>query len=555
MFQRRLTVILTATLALMLMAGTAMAQGAKKYAVTPFEYNGPKKFSYFPKAFQASLNSDLEWPGHAESAPDSLVEELKAPTSQGEAINTMRASGLDYIVTGTIAILDKEATLSMKAYGVDGSSWTQKGQMGIDEITPWLDEQSKAIMGEVFHRPGYSTTDQEVKAEKTKDIVQTGPTNPQFIQAEEREFSAASLNPQFRYEGGTGSVGRWRSQTLRFNSSNMVVGDVNGDGKNEVVLLTNVGISVYVFENGKLKHLDNLEVAPKTQFLRAELMDLDGDNIPEIIVGSIQTYSRKKLLAPEITVKSHILSFKKGKLEYLLKNYRKFLGVLRTPPTYSPVLVVQDKGEPQVFTNKINEAIFKNGDITKGPAIPRPEYANIYNMTYLPDGFGYKVIVLDDYHRIKVYDQTLEKLSSSDVDRYNSSGIGVEYSERLAGMGPGMGDGKIATYNVPFRMITAPLSKKNQYELLVNKDLSIAAQVFERFTYFSQGEIHSLAWDGVGMNLAWKTRRIKGQVSDVALADINNDGKDQLVVLLNTFPGGMGFTNRKTVVLAYDLNM
>ncbi len=122
-------------------------------------------------------------------------------------------------------------------------------------------------------------------------------------------------------------------------------------------------------------------------------------------------------------------------------------------------------------------------------------------------------------------------------------------------MGPGMGDAKINTYNIPFRMIAASLSKKGKYELLVNKDLSLAAQFFERFTYYSQGEIHALAWDGVGMNLAWKTRRIKGQVSDVNLADINNDGKKQLVVLLNTFPGGMGFTNRKTVVLAYDLNM
>ncbi len=177
-------------------------------------------------------------------------------------------------------------------------------------------------------------------------------------------------------------------------------------------------------------------------------------------------------------------------------------------------------------------------------------------MTYLPDGEGYKYAVLDNFHRLKMYDQTMEKLSSSGDDRYNSSGVGIETSERLAGMGAGTStDAKIATYNVPFHMVAAKLGKSKKYELLVNKDLSIAAQFFSRFTYYSQGEIHALAWDGVGMNLAWKTRRIKGQVADIALADLNNDGRKQLVVLLNTFPGGLGFSNRKTVVLAYDLNM
>ncbi|MBU4380162.1 MAG: VCBS repeat-containing protein, partial [Proteobacteria bacterium] len=163
--------------------------------------------------------------------------------------------------------------------------------------------------------------------------------------------------------------------------------------------------------------------------------------------------------------------------------------------------------------------------------------------------------VLDDFHRLKVYGQTMERLSSTDDDTYNSSGIGIETSDRPLGMGPGAVDSKTTTFNVPFRMLATSLTQKGKYELLVNKDLSIAAQVFERFNYYTQGEVHALTWDGVGMALSWKTRRIKGQVSDIAVADLNNDGKMELCVLLNTFPGGMGFTNRQTVVLAYDLNI
>jgi len=555
MLNRRFTVIVTTMVATLLLASFALAQGTKKYAVMPFEYNGPQKYAYFPKAFQASLNNDLEWAGHVEPASDTVVEGIKAPKGQGEAINTLRSTGLDYLVSGSITILGKEATLTMKALGVDGNSWERKGQMGIDEITPWLDGQSKAIMGDVFNRPGYASAEQVDKKEASTPLKKAGPTNAQFIQAENDQFQAATLNPQFRYEGGTENTGRWRSQTFRFSSTSMVVADGDGDGQNEVFILNNTGISAFRFKDGKLQLLESIKLTPSTKYIRLEAADVTKDGIPELIVGSYQVYYRNQLKAPEGTVKSYIFSFEGGKFKQLVSNYRKFLGVLRTPPTYTPTLVTQAKGQRHLFEKHIYEAHYKDGKIITGQRIATPEYGNIYNMIYLPDELGYKYIVLDDFHRLKVYDQTLEKLSSSDEDRYNSSGVGIDTSERPLGMGPGMGDDKINTYNIPFRMIAASLSKKGKYELLVNKDLSIAAQFFQRFTYFSQGEIHALAWDGVGMNLAWKTRRIKGQVADIGLADINNDGKKQLVVLLNTFPGGMGFTNRKTIVLAYDLNL
>lgn len=554
MLNRRFAVTMTALLAVVLLAGPGLAQNAKKFVVLPFTYNGPQKYSYFPKAFQASLNNDLEWAGHAEPAGDAIVDGLKAPSGKGEALSTLRSSGADYLISGTITILNKEATLSMTATGLDGAYWEQSGQMGIDEITPWLDEQSKAIMGDVFNRPGYGTA---LQASKEKDIVDKSgaPTNSAFIQATDDQYKADTLNPQFRYEGGTQNVGRWRSQTLRYYSTSMIVADGDNDGQNEVFILHSTGISAYRFKDGKLQHLDTMEMTPNTHYLRLEAADLNRDDIPELIVATYQTYYRSQLKAPEGYAKSHILSFENGKFEYILKGYKNFLGTLQMPPSFKPILVSQRKGDRALFSSKVKEAYLKDGDIVTGQTIGTPEFGNIYNMVYLPDGLGYKYVVLDDFNRLKVYSQSMERLSSSDDATYNSSGIGLETSDRQRGMGPGQTDEKVNVYNVPIRMLTASLSTKGKYELLVNKDLSIAAQVFERFKYYSQGEIHSMVWDGVGMNLAWKTRRIKGQVCDIALEDLNNDGKKQLCVLINTFPGGMGFTKRKTVVLAYDLNM
>jgi len=555
MNKKLLGILLAALTATLLLAAPGMAQDVKKFAVLPFSYNGPQKYAYFPKAFQASLRSDLEWSGHVVPAGDEATKDLAAPKSKADALNITKSAGLDYIVSGSIAILDKEATLTLQAYTVDGSTWTKTGQMSIDEITPWLDEQSKAIQGDVFNRPGYSTTEKTAKKEDMRAAPEgAAPINSSFVPADD-QYQAASLNPQFRYEGGTEDTGRWRSQTFRFFSTSMAVGDADGDGKNEVFILHKTGISAFRFEEGKLKLLDSLELSPSTQYIRVSMVDVDKNNIPELVVASYQTYYRSQTKAPEGWVKSHILSFAGDKFKYVVQNYNQFLGVMRMPPTYMPVLVSQRKGQRGVFDPRINEAYVKGDSIELGQSFPVPPLGNVFSMVYLPDGLGYKFAVLDDYHRLKVYSQTLERLSDSGDDRYNSSGVTIETADKAVGMGPGTTDDKSNIYNVPFRMIAASLSKNGKYELLANKDLSVAAQVFERFTYFSQGEIHSLAWDGVGLNLAWKTRRIKGQVSDIALADLNNDGKKQLCVLVNTFPGGMGFANRKTVVLAYDLNL
>jgi hypothetical protein len=549
MANRQFNITLFALLATLLLAGPALAQNTKTFAVLPFSYTGPKMYSYFPKAFQASLSNDLEWIGHVEPTTTSLSE-TTSPNGKGEALNTLKGLGVNYLVTGTISIIDKNANLGIEVLSSDGKLWSKKGQMKIDEITPWLDVQSRTIMGDVFNRPGYSTAE---AAKNQDDLKQSEtPTNSAFIMAKNSGgYQTEKLNPQFRYEGGTQNIGRWRSQTLRFSSYSMVVTDGDGDGQNEIFILQKSAISAYRYKQGKIEHLETFKMAPNLTNIRLEAADLDRDGVPELVVGAYQVEAKNGIKAPEGNPKSSILSFNGGKFKYIVKKYNKFLGVLRIPPTYMPILAAQKKGQRTLFNQYISEAYIKGDSIQLGQKIQHPPFGNVYNMTYLADGLGYKYLIINNKHKIVTYSQTFERLNETD-ESFNSSGTVVVTADTMVGMGPGVTDERRITYNIPFRMLTGLLSSKTKYEVLANKNLSATAQVFESYKYFTQGEIHSMVWDAVGLNLAWKTRRIKGQVSDMALADINNDGKKQLCVLINSF-AGIGYSNRKTVVLAYDL--
>ena len=157
--------------------------------------------------------------------------------------------------------------------------------------------QSKAIMGDVFHRPGYTAAE---TAKSEDDLKRTaGPTNSAFIMAQDDHYKTDTLNPQFRYEGGTENMGRWRSQTLRFSSYSMVVTDGDGDGKNEIFILQKEGIAAYREKEGKLALLDNFKLASNLMNIRLEAADLDKDGLPEFIIGAYQFEPKSGIKAPE----------------------------------------------------------------------------------------------------------------------------------------------------------------------------------------------------------------------------------------------------------------
>jgi hypothetical protein len=550
MARRPVITVLTALAAALLLAVPAMAQGAKTYAVLPFVYNGPQKYEYFSKAVQASLENDLEWLGHAEPTTKSL-QSVGTPKNKSAALNSLRGLGIDYLMYGEIAILDRKAHLRIDAVSADGNSWQKKGEMDIDAMTGWLDAQAKLLQGDVFNRPGYGTVE---KKKVEQNTVQTmAPTDSPFITGDGKPFQSAALNPQFRYEGGTESTGRWRSQTLPFYSFGMYVADGDADGRNEIFILQESSISAYRFKDGKLRHLNTFELPANVMSVRLEIADLNRDGMPEFIVGAYQFQRQGGIRAPRGEPRSSILTFEGGKFKYLVKKVNRFLGVLRLPPTYMPILVAQKKGQRDLFDKHVYEAFIKGDDVETGQTIPVPPFGNVYNLTYMPDGLGYNCVVINNSHKLVVYSQTFERLYESDAT-FNSSGVVIETADKMLGMGGGATEEHGVTYNIPIRGLTAPLTSNKRYELLVNKDLSATAQIFKNYKYYTQGEIHSLVYDQVGLNLAWKTRRIKGQVADVALADLNNDGNKQLCVLVNTF-AGYGYGNRKTLVLAYDLNV
>ncbi len=107
---------------------------------------------------------------------------------------------------------------------------------------------------------------------------------PTFYKADPLSTASTDqpLRLPFRHDLPQNS-GPWRSPAIGTELWALAIGDLLGNGKNEVVLLEDGGVSISRFENDGLKPLTQFSKAP-ARFLAAEIADVDGDGIDELIL-------------------------------------------------------------------------------------------------------------------------------------------------------------------------------------------------------------------------------------------------------------------------------
>ena len=103
-------------------------------------------------------------------------------------------------------------------------------------------------------------------------------------------------------------------------------------------------------------------------------------------------------------------------------------------------------------------------------------------------------------------------------------------------------------------MVTADLDRDGKFELIASKPVTAAGQLFGNYRTYPQSEVHAMHWDGMGLNLLWKTRRIKGTLADLTIADIDNNGVIDLVVGVNSYAGIDAGVQTRCAVYVYPLN-
>ncbi len=473
-----------------------------KVAILPFLIHSQENLDYLREGIYDILSSRITVEGRIMLVDRTIVERAlmeERPMRLDEAVATKIGTrvGADYIVLGSLTKIGNFISLDARLISISEdkpplTAFTQ--HKGIDDVMVKIGDFAQDI--------GYKILGYRAMAGRP-----TGPKQPYFTQQRKDIGSIEREGEGFK-----------KSQAFGFEIKGLDVGDVDGDKKNEVVVMDKHNLYIFKYDGEKLTLFQKIEHGYEHNFLSLDVSDINRNGFAEMIVTSVV----------EDNLRSFILEYEEGKFRKITEKAGWFFRVLDHPKE-GPVLAGQKMGADGFFVGSIYQFVWKKKSFEQGLKMPFPNETKIFGIA-LADIRGKgkpEVISFDETERLNLFSED-RKLVWKGTDRFGATNNFYDTRKRLApGWNPS--DRMSLRVFIPGRILIRDLDGDGLPEVIVSKN-QFSGLEFERVRNFEKGEIHNLVWDGDYLTTNWKTREIRGYISDYQIKDVDNDGEEELVV-------------------------
>jgi len=442
-----------------------------------------------------------------------LYEEKPTRLDEAAATKIGMKIGADYIVLGSITKVGDYISLDARLVSITEekpplTAFTQ--HKGIDDVMVKIGDFAQDI--------GYKILGRRTMAGRPGDLRQG-----RGIERLDRD-----------------SIDYKKSQTFGFEIKGLDIGDVDGDGKNELVVMDNNNLYIFKYDGEKLRFFQKIEQGFEHNFLTLDVADLNRNGHAEIIVTSVV----------EDDLRSFILEYEEGKFKKITEKAGWFFRVLNHPKE-GPILLGQRRGSDGVPVDPIYRMVWKKKSFEKGPKMKFPSETMIFGLTMADiRGKGKpEVIAFDKFDRLNIFSEDGKGRWRS-RDRFGGTNT---YYDTKRKYDPGFKPQEAPPWRtfIPGRILIRDLYRDGTPpQVIVNKN-EFSSRLSNRIRSYEKGEIQSLVWEEDTLIPSWKTREIKGYVADYQVKDVENDGNDELVVAVVGPPpeseeGITGILSRKT---------
>ncbi|MGA2318962.1 MAG: FG-GAP-like repeat-containing protein [Thermodesulfobacteriota bacterium] len=320
-----------------------------------------------------------------------------------------------------------------------------------------------------------------------------------------------------------GSIDFKKSQTFGFEIKGLDIGDVDGDKKNEVVIMDNHNLYIFKYDGEKLSLFKKIEQGNEHNFLSLDVADLNRNGHAEIIVTSVV----------EDNLRSFILEYEEGKFKKITEKANWFFRVLEHPKE-GPILMGQRMGSEGILVGPIYKFVWKKNTFEKGPKMPFPKDTKIFGFTMADiRGNGKtEMITFDISNRLTIVSDD-GKTQWRSKDRFGGTSNYYDTRKKWDSVFR-PGDAPPWRTYIPGRILVRDLNGDGIPQVIVNKNEFSTGQLFDKVRVYERGEIHDLIWEEDQLTTNWKSREINGYIADYQVKDLNNDGNYELVVAVVT---------------------
>jgi TolB-like protein len=523
----------------------------KRVAILPFAMHAQQEMDYLRDGIVDMLATRLYWKDKVTVIEKDAVRKAMADhpgaVDRGYAEALGKQLGADYVLFGSVTVFGDSMSLDATMESITGKEapiTVYSQTKGMASVIPEINTFAQKINTEIFGRPEAAAQAGALPSQPASQAVQTTP--PQSPEA-------SPLNPAFKqHQRMAGAeLSYWKSQIFRTEITGMDIGDVDGDGRNELVLMEGTEIVVYRFQDGRLQKLATFSSPDRDLFLAVDVADINKNGRAEIFATKVKG----------IFVTSMVLELDGGKLKTLESRSSWFYRVMDWPGK-GRILLGQERmygeiGRTEtaggVFRDGIYELVWNGTRYVKAGENPIMNLPNVYIYNFavgdLSGDGKLEVVRIDKFGALQVMDlggEVLYKGTEAYGGTLNFMVTNPDVSEVFS-------PEKVYVW-LPARILIADLDQNGRNEIIINQNQSALGDFAERFRAYSDGRVVSLTWTGLSLELNWESQKLSGALLDYQIKDLDNDGKPDLVVALLQ-DRGAAFMDAKSRVVSYPLSI
>jgi len=510
-------IILAAVLLALIPLGSA-AQQPLRVAVLPFTVHSDEDLSYLRNGIWDIISTRIIIEGEIEAVDKPLVERFLPDlgddvTDQGARWLGNRV-GADYVVYGSITKVGEYISLDAKVVHVPGARATASAfaqHKGMDEVMAKVSTFAQDISNRIVGRA--TSYERGAPGELRKYLM----------------FQAV----------GYSKLQNFPERVLR----GVDVGDVDGDGTNEIVCMDRRHLWVYRDEGKALKLVAEFNEQANNNFLTLDVIDVNGDDKEEIVITNTLN---------EDELHSFILAYEDGTFAYVAKNLNWYLRVTKVP-NLGEALVAQRMGTNKDYEGPVRLVQWKGDKVKIGKKVKLPKGVEwIYEFTAgrftSPEAQEF-LVKNEEYSGVRIVDErgrtqyrSEEKLGGSDnfIDRPT-----IRTDRR------GSASSAYRRIYLPPRMVVKDLDGDGIDDIASVSNHFKGGGHIERVRFYDKGYVAGLVWDGMSLTQVWRTQDIPGYVADFQVKDVDNDGRNELVTV--SVSSYILKSDAKSILMVYEL--